>query len=257
MGGTLRAALAGVAGTLALVPAAAQGALGLRGFAAHFDHCPLGTAVPGHRPFGREGVGACVDLVARRGFLRIGSNRQDVTHPVREQFGVLDDDAGPRLFIPPSDGTPWMATSPERVPGGMFGVPLGSSSEVTVTVLPAGPMDFSLFAPTRLALKFKLDNEFLGPHCFIGSDREPIVLRLQPDVAHAQFEQHRVGLGINGLAATDQTFVVPRSNGCNGGELVDAKLGLPSPAGSNAVRLELDAAVASASSVAKAASRRS
>ena len=209
--------------------------------AAHFEHCPIGAHIRGHRPLGQEGVGACVELVAKRGFLRIRSTRQDLTHPIVEQFGFVDD-----VFLPPTDGTPWLASTPEQVPGGMFGVPLGPSSQVSVRVLPAGPMRFSLFAPTTLPLRFKLDNDFLGPRCFIG----PVVLHLRPDVSKASFDEHGAGLDITGLVATDTRFAVPRSTGCNGGGLVDAKLGLPSPAGANAVRLEIDAAVASASRVA-------
>jgi hypothetical protein len=243
MGGMWRAALAGVTGALALAPASASGGA--------FEHCPIGAPVPGHRALGKEGVGACARLVAKTGFLRIGSDRQDLTHPVVEQFGFLED-----LFLPPDDGTPWMQTTAEQVPGGMFGVPLGPSTDVSVRVLPAGPVRFSLFEPTTLPLKFRVANDYLGPDCFIGSDRDPVVLHLRPDVSKAGFAQRGAGMRITGLVATDGRFSVPRSSGCRGGGLVDAKLGLPSPAGANAVRLDIDADVASASRVARAAAKK-
>jgi hypothetical protein len=210
--------------------------------AARFEHCPIGAKVPGHRPLGREGVGACAELVAKSGFMRIGSTQQQLTHPIVEQFGFVGD-----VFLAPSDGTPWMSTTPEQIPGGMFGVPLGPSTDVTVRVLPAGAMRFSVFEPTTLPVRFKVDNDFLGPSCFIG----PVVLHLRPDVSKADVSGEGPGIRMTGLVASDTTFAVPKSNGCNGGGLVDAKLGLPSPPGANAVRLEIDAAVASASRVAR------
>jgi hypothetical protein len=204
-----------------------------------FAHCPVGT-------LRHDALGNCAQLIARRGFMRIGSTQQELTHPIVEQFGFAGD-----TVVLPTDGTPWMTSSPEQIPGGIFGVPLGASTEVTAQVLPAGPMRFSLYAPTTLPIRVKLTNDYLGPNCFLG----PIQLHLQPDVSHADVEPQAVGMILKGLVATDTRFTVPRSRGCNGGGLVDAKLGLPSPAGANAVRLEIDAAVATAPSVLRARRR--
>jgi hypothetical protein len=139
---------------------------------------------------------------------------------------------------------------------------------VTAVTQSAGtPSDFNLFAGIQtgvpiitLPIKIHLQNPVLGPSCFIGSDENPIVLHPQnTDLSNAQsiggffaFDPNGVpnlagldaSLLITGGLQGDDTFAVPGAQGCgpNGdGSLdlvVNAVVGLPSPAGSNHLVLD-------------------
>ncbi|MEO3750549.1 hypothetical protein [Streptomyces sp. B6B3] len=92
----------------------------------------------------------------------------------------------------------------------------------------------------ELALTFDVSGLGLPPGCSIGTEAEPIrlVLRETEPTAVVSPDPLVVSFGV-----ADERFAAPRTSGCGPlGRLLDAVLGLPAPAGTNA--LDLDAEVA-------------
>jgi hypothetical protein len=110
----------------------------------------------------------------------------------------------------------------------------------------------------QLPVKVKLTNPLLGEKCYIGSEAEPIVLKLitgktkppKPNEpitgAPGTIESNEEGtiLTISHNKLVDNSFAAPGVNGCGGSfsgqidPLVNKALGLPSPAGTNTAILE-------------------
>ncbi|MGH2902120.1 MAG: hypothetical protein ACRDK7_00780 [Solirubrobacteraceae bacterium] len=105
-----------------------------------------------------------------------------------------------------------------------------------------------------LPVKVKLENPLLGNECYIGSGTEPIVLKLTTGATNppapntpimgkiGKFSSRAEGgiLVISKNSLVDNLFAVPVAKGCGGkafesiiDPIVNAKLGLPSPAGNN------------------------
>jgi len=105
-----------------------------------------------------------------------------------------------------------------------------------------------------LPVKVKLENPLLGNECYIGSSSEPIVLKLttgttKPPAPNkpitgkiGELSSRAEGgiLVIKNNSLVDNVFAVPAAKGCGGkafeafiDPVVNAKLGLPSPAGNN------------------------
>jgi hypothetical protein len=102
-------------------------------------------------------------------------------------------------------------------------------------------------------VRIKLDNPFLGRKCFIGSSANPIVLNLTtgtttPPAPNQPISGKFGELEIKGEGSilviinntlVDNSFSAPRASGCGGflsfiiDRLIDSKIDLPSPAGSN------------------------
>jgi hypothetical protein len=106
-----------------------------------------------------------------------------------------------------------------------------------------------------LPVKVKLDNPFLGSECYIGSNSSPITLNLTtgktspppPNTSISgkegtlTFKDEFRLTEITNNTLVDNSFAVPAANGCGGvfafliDPIINAKLGLPSPAGNNTV----------------------
>jgi hypothetical protein len=105
-----------------------------------------------------------------------------------------------------------------------------------------------------LPVKVKLENPLLGKECYIGSSTEPIALKLTTGTTKppppnkpitgkiGEFETNEEGtiLTIHNNSLVDNLFAVPGAKGCGGkafeavlDPIINAKLGLPSPAGNN------------------------
>jgi len=96
-----------------------------------------------------------------------------------------------------------------------------------------------------LPVRVHLQNVVLGGTCYIGSAADPILLK--PVLKTAPADTSSAGFPggfIIGLTATlgDDTFTVPKAQGCGPAglldEVVNAKLGLPSPSGANELVLD-------------------
>jgi hypothetical protein len=105
-----------------------------------------------------------------------------------------------------------------------------------------------------LPLKVKLENPLLGSGCYIGSSTEPVVVKLTTGTTKppppntsitgkiGEISTRAEGgiLVIKKNSLVDNVFAVPGAKGCGGklfeallDPLINAKLGLPSPAGNN------------------------
>jgi hypothetical protein len=165
---------------------------------------------------------------------------------------------------------------------------LNTVTATTELALPAPPASLSsiflsedsLFEPVLyevygipalgLPVKVKLENPLLGNECYIGSSTEPIVLKLTTGTtkppppntpitgklgAISSNEEGTI-LTISHNKLVDNLFAVPVAKGCGGkafeaviDPIVNAKLGLPSPAGNNTAILEGTLKQANASAV--------
>lgn len=253
-----------------MASAGTASAVTLEGPWAPFNRCPVDApeilAV-------QDTGNACVAAVSPRGTFQIGDL---VTHTGASnlQFGAY----GPA--IPNTVGATLQA-DPATVPGGLLGIvvpsqvpePLRSTLRTVLETGPLGvtakvelagePSDFSLFGPfsgtpaITLPIKIHLQNLLLGGKCYIGSDKDPIVLHpvVTPIPAFGDltpggtdpngFPTLFLDLGAaGGLDQVDGSFSVPTANGCGLlglgllDKVIDSKLGLPSPAGANKIVLE-------------------
>ena len=117
-------------------------------------------------------------------------------------------------------------------------------------------------------LRIKLTSPFLGENCYIGSVSDPIKIESTEETTKPPPPNKPmkgafgtiVGIGsaiiaIAGNSAVDNTFAVPAASGCGGSlaplvdRAIDAKLGLPSPAGRNAEVIDSTLAITSPASV--------
>lgn len=111
----------------------------------------------------------------------------------------------------------------------------------------------------KMPVKVHLENPLLGGNCYIGSSVTPIMLGLGVGTTNppppnlpitgtigdvAFLEEGRI-LEANGTVFVDNSFAVPKATGCGVGTLsslltpiINSRLGLPSPAGHNAVFLQ-------------------
>jgi hypothetical protein len=107
----------------------------------------------------------------------------------------------------------------------------------------------------KLPVKIHLEGRFLGPNCYIGSNATPIELGVLPfEEPKAEFQLDPNGLPVLAVALPgfdlgDPAFAVPAAQGCGRivgtgkskfnlfDDRVNSALGLPSPAGHNALFL--------------------
>lgn len=122
-----------------------------------------------------------------------------------------------------------------------------------------------------LPVRIHLENPLLGSECYIGSKSEPVTLNLtdgktsppspnepiEGKLGEVEFEEEGALLVITGNTLVDNSFAVPTAHGCGGllaivlDPVIDAKLGLPSPAGNNTAILNNKLEQAAAEAVVK------
>jgi hypothetical protein len=115
--------------------------------------------------------------------------------------------------------------------------------------------DYPLF---QLPIKLHLENVFLGPNCYVGSDSAPVVLQPtsgttnppapnkpvsgNPGTISIQADPNGFSdavVGFSGASLVDNSFAVPGASGCGlfglFDPVIDSLFGLPSAAGHNTV----------------------
>jgi hypothetical protein len=220
---------------------------------APFSRCPVDDPAM----LASDGISSivfCLGSNSTHGSITIGT-LTTTTAGTNLQVGMLDDPTT-SVFTVVGSPTGALVADPAQIPNTPVGV-------VTAVTQSAGlPSNFNLFAGIQtgvpiitLPIKIHLENPILGPSCFIGSDQNPILLNPEnTDLSNAisvggffTFDPTGVpdlngpdgSLLITGGVQGDDTFAVPGAQGCgpNGdGSLdavVNAVVGLPSPAGSN------------------------
>lgn len=255
------AALAAFAALLAL-PGIASAAL-LKDYT---DRCPVDDP---EMLAGQAALVACAGSTTSHGTFKI-RDRVVETGTSNLQFGFQNNASQP--VVQPIGTT--IAAEPSNSPGGLLGIRLpdedndlfkavndnvfeGELLGVRTQVQVAGPArDFTLgnaLQPNsgpviKLPVKVRLINPVLGASCYIGSNDDPILLQPQTTrVGSASFpadpdDPEVFAVVSEGGAQADDSFAVPEATGCGPLGLLDAvvnqQLGLPSPAGNNAVTLE-------------------
>ncbi len=248
-----------------------------QGIYAAFSDCPLNTPT----------LASCLIARTKSGELRIGS----IMVPINRAFlgvqggGFLEENT----FAPPEEG-PVIQPAAVPVPGGLAGVlesgALPSSLRaafgelvnaglegLTATIENAGPSSAVTMSISNILteqgvavaepVKVKLTNPFLGEHCYIGTNSDPIHLNLTeatttPPPPNRPIKGY-LGEGttvvenesgiegdyatVPGTSFVDNSFAVPAASGCGGSQApvidraINARMRLPSPAGHNTVVL--------------------
>jgi hypothetical protein len=217
-----------------------------------FGDCPVETAA------------VCFIAETTSGEFVIARKTVPIEQTITLRGGLPSNAFTAQPVVGAADGNTLSAT-PLPVPGGLLGIKgleaLGG--EVTATAEIAGPASsvavnrqalvLRTGAAVTLPIKVKLSNEVLGEECYVGSDAEPIVLHLtdgttsppaptQPIHGSASVLEGRAKGKIRRIAKVslvDNDFAVPAASGCGGSLsaaidlVVDADVGVPSPAGSN------------------------
>ncbi|MFE7132175.1 hypothetical protein ACFVIM_15055 [Streptomyces sp. NPDC057638] len=269
---TAPASTASPADATSAAPAAARTApVKLNGHWGPFNRCPVKDPAM-LAADGQDLVATCVSSQSPGGSIKLGKTSAH-TGANDLQFGVVQNtQEGTFTVIPPKGGAIIGAPTeipggllgiacPGNIPVISDICKLltdNSLNRVTATVESAGaPTNFHLGAGlstgkpiVTLPVRIRLQNPFLGGGCYIGSAADPIVLKpqntTQPALAIQRFdgdgtpnatEGAMLRFALTGNTQGDSGFAVPRANGCgllgilNGA--IDAKVGLPAPAGAN------------------------
>jgi hypothetical protein len=267
--------LAAALAALMLIPASSASAA-LTGEYARFSKCPLSNPA----------VEACLYAESTSGYFTMGQKNVPLKNPVVLQGGVGGPNGSTGLtnVFAATDGNT-LSKTPQVVPGGLLGVQApawwpqflkdlfnetinNGFTGVTATVELAAPASaiqanfsaalFQSGTAFVLPVKVRLSNPFLGNNCYIGSNSNPIQLKLTTGTTSppppnqpisgsrgegSNFEEKIFILGHNRLV--DNSFATPGANGCGGlllswavDPFVNSIVGIPSPAGTNTAVLE-------------------
>ena len=223
---------------LALIVPAAQAGVTKKGYE-EWSGCPT--------PAENSKVVTCVRADIKSGNFKMGNKNVPIEKPITLTGGI--DVGGDEFFgeiIP----------AKQKVPGGIIGLTgltwlaefLGSEALTlyAVTELAGTPKLFN--EPIDLPIKVHLINGALGNNCYVGSNSNPIALKLNYITApEFKFEEPEGSLRINNGTLFDNKFAAPGASGCvltlfgfipisiNG--LVNTASGLPAPTGNETKQL--------------------
>lgn len=248
---TLAATTTAAAAALVAVPAPAQAA------PVTFENCPTYSD-------------QCFKAVTTGGSFTIGP----LTLPLDGEITLTGGMSGTEMVTPLDE--PKLVATPLQVPGGLLGLAgteklLPGVTDIKATTQLAGVPQINIFdvlygegPGVVLPVKIKLANPLLGPSCYIGSDANPITLRLttgttappapnQPitgDRGTLTFDPASGAVVTEGTRIVDNAFAVPAATGCsalgvkllNLDSVVNGRQKLPSPAGTNTAILESSSA---------------
>jgi hypothetical protein len=196
-----------------------------------FINCPI-----------KEGAHGCLYGETLEGEFKLGSKTTPLVNPTILQGGLKNIGLDTLPMIPPRFGAEEMSKSPQPLPGGLTGLteivggPVFATAEVAGTpVVTSVFLGFGHDTAVELPIKVHLENELLGPNCYIGSDSEPIVLKLTDGTTNPPegVEPMTGKIGTNegrdkGRLITfinntlvDNTFAVPAAKNCGTNALVE------------------------------------
>ena len=237
---------------------------------------PAMLAATGSAPDGSGSSALCVTADSPSGSIKLG-NTTATTGDTNLQAGLAGSFSGGFSIVSPAGGAIASAPvnvpggllgliCPSSIPvisaicQEIVNSPL---NKVTAAVRPAGrPSHFNFAAGLAqgqpiltLPVKVQLQNPILGSGCYIGSNSNPIVLKpenlVTPKLTTRRFDPNGTPDPSRGaledVVATgkqgDNSFAVPGATGCGGllsaviDPVLNAKEGLPSPAGHNSLVL--------------------
>lgn len=258
--GVLLAAAATAVASFALLASAAQAATPAPPYE-DFAGCPS--------PAENNNVAFCFKTVFTGGHVDLGSREVPISNPVTLRGGISFLGAN---YLANSEGG--IVPVQQKVPGGLIGL-TGMSwldelldqpqLRLYATIELAGTPGSLEVDPWTLPIKVHLENPVLGSNCFIGSDANPINLRLttgttNPPAPNAPISGTEPGefeseasrpevLLQKGGSYVDNAYAVPAANGCqiqlgsitipvNG--FINATSHLPAAAGTNEAALNFE-----------------
>jgi hypothetical protein len=228
-------------------------------------------------PIENPAVTSCIYAESLGGEFHFGKTIVPINKTITLQGGTaINEETGEETFVPALNGES-MSKTPLEIPGGLFGTTPpghwpgrlkhlfgGGLGRVTATVEIVGQVGISrlnlifgrgiaLELPTRLHLR----NPFLGNHCYIGSPAAPVVQRLTTGETNppppnlpikgspGELEGRDEGdiLVVKNNLQVDNAWAAQGAEGCGGffsflvDPLIDQRLGIPSPAGTNTTLL--------------------
>jgi hypothetical protein len=169
------------------------------------------------------------------GEFKLGSKSTPIVNPVILQGGLAYIGTETLPLIPPRFGAEEMSKTSQPLPGGLTGLteiiggPVNATAELAGTpVITAVFLGFGHDTAVELPIKIHLENQELGPNCYIGSDAEPVVLHLTDGTTKpppgtepmtgkiGKNEGRDKGRLIAFIENTlvDNTFPVPAAKGC-------------------------------------------
>jgi hypothetical protein len=198
------------------------------------------------------------------GEFKIGTKTVPVTVPTILQGGLATEGFSVYPLIPPKFGAEALSKTPQPVPGGLTGLTEIIGGEVHATAEQAGTifvrpiaLAFGEHKAIELPIRVHLENELLGPNCYIGSEAEPIVLGLtdgetEPPAGTTPIsgevgtteglDNHKI-TEFKGNKLVDNGFSAPAAKGCGTSPLLEPVItalvntaeGLPAASGNLAV----------------------
>ncbi|MCW3033943.1 MAG: hypothetical protein QOK19_1442 [Solirubrobacteraceae bacterium] len=215
---------------------------------AKFINCPINVAK------------GCLYGETLEGEFKLGSKTTPIVNPTVLQGGLAYIGTETLPMIPPRFGAEQLSKVSQPLPGGLTGLteiiggPVNATAELAGTpIVTAVFLGFGHDIAVELPIKVHLENEMLGPNCYIGSDAEPVVLRLTDGTTSppAGTEPISGKIGTNegrdkgrliafiNNTLVDNTFAVPAAKNCGTNALlepvitaaVNAGAGLPAAPG--------------------------
>jgi hypothetical protein len=255
----------------------------------NFGDCPTKTT----------GVNYCVFAQTSSGEFKIKKTTVPITKTITLQGGIiLNEETGAETWVNAANGGETLSKTPQAVPGGLLKIlppefvpePLKKIFNEFINKGPTGVnattelvgnisisrvnLLFESGVALVLPVRVHLENEFLGPSCYVGSKAHPVNLELtsgttSPPLPNesikgsaGEFESKEGGnlLILKKNKLVNNTFAAPEAEGCGSQILfglftglidsaVDSELELPSVSGNNTAILGGTLENASATSV--------
>jgi hypothetical protein len=255
----------------------------------NFGNCPTKTA----------GVNFCVYAQTTSGEFKIKKTEVPITKTITLQGGIIENEVTEaETWVNAANGAETLSKTPQNVPGGVlklvapsfFPEPLKkiweeliakSALGANATAELVGPITINrgaLFtgAPDALKLPVRvhLENEFLGPKCYVGSSSKPVNIELTSGTTSPPLPNKPITGSLGEIEAKDEgnlvilkknslvnnTFAAPTAEGCGSQILfglftgiidsaVNSELELPSVSGNNTAILKGTLENASAAAV--------
>jgi hypothetical protein len=176
------------------------------------------------------------------GEFKLGSKTTPIVNPTILQGGLAYIGTETLPMIPPRFGAEELSKVSQPLPGGLTGLteivggPVNATAELAGTpIVTAVFLGFGHDTAVELPIKVHLENELLGPNCYIGSDAEPIVLKLTDGTTKppAGTEPISGKIGTNegrdkgrliafiNNTLVDNTFAVPAAKNCGTNALLE------------------------------------
>ncbi|MGA9874308.1 MAG: hypothetical protein WBQ21_00680 [Solirubrobacteraceae bacterium] len=238
----------------------------------NFANCPLKVT----------GVNYCVFGQTSSGEFKIKKTTVPITKTITLQGGIIDNEtAETETFVDAANGAETLSKTPESVPGGLLKIVapkewptflqelfnnfiskgitgVNASTELVGTpTISRGALLTGAPDALSLPVRVHLENEFLGPSCYVGSKAHPVDLELTTGTTSPPLPNEAIkgSLGepefIEGAllilrknTLVNNTFAAPTSEGCGSqilfglftglvDDAVNSELELPSVSGNN------------------------